>query len=134
MSTFRLEIVTPERKVFDHDVNMIVVEGVEGQLGILPNHIPLLTPLKISPVRIKTDGREEEVVALGGGFMEVRKDKVVILAETAELPTDIDLSRAEEAKRRAESRLLHQDEYDAVRAELALKRAVNRINVASHRH
>ncbi|WP_438435115.1 F0F1 ATP synthase subunit epsilon [Gorillibacterium sp. sgz500922] len=134
MSTFRLEIVTPERKVYDHDVNMIVVEGVEGQLGILPNHIPLLTPLKISPVRIKTDGREEEVVALGGGFMEVRKDKVVILAETAELPSDIDLSRAEEAKRRAESRLLHLDEYDAVRAELALKRAVNRINVASHKH
>lgn len=134
MSTFRLEIVTPERKVYDHDVNMIVVEGAEGQLGILPNHIPLLTPLKISPVRIKTDGREEEIVALGGGFMEVRKDKVVILAETAELPTDIDLSRAQEAKRRAESRLLHLDEYDAVRAELALKRAINRINVASRRH
>ncbi|MEO3947221.1 F0F1 ATP synthase subunit epsilon [Gorillibacterium sp. CAU 1737] len=134
MSTFRLEIVTPERKVYDHDVNMIVVEGVEGQLGILPNHIPLLTPLRISPIRIKTDGRAEEVIAIGGGFMEVTKEKVVILAETAELPDEIDLSRAEEAKRRAESRLLHLDEYDAVRAELALKRAVNRIHVARHKH
>jgi len=134
MSTFKLEIVTPERKVYDHDVNMIVVEGVEGQLGILPNHIPLLTPLKISPVRIKVAGSDDELVALGGGFMEVRKDKVVILAETAELPKDIDLDRAREAKRRAESRLLHLDEYDAVRAELALKRAINRIKVASRKH
>ncbi|MBC8078930.1 MAG: F0F1 ATP synthase subunit epsilon [Gorillibacterium sp.] len=133
MSTFRLEIVTPERKVYEQDIDMVVVEGIEGQLGILPNHIPLLTALKIGPLRIIKDGAEEEV-AVGGGFMEVRKDKVIILAETAELPEDIDLARAEEARRRAENYLLHPDEHDQVRAEMALKRAINRINVASHRN
>ena len=133
MSTLRLEIVTPERKVFEEDIDMVVVEGVEGQLGILPNHIPLLTALKIGPLRIKKDGKEEEI-AVGGGFMEVTKNKVIILAETAELPEDIDVERAEEARRRAENYLLHRDEHDQVRAEMALQRAMNRIKVASHRH
>lgn len=133
MSTLRLEIVTPERKVFEEDIDMVVVEGVEGQLGILPNHIPLLTALKIGPLRIKKDGKEDEI-AVGGGFMEVTKNKVIILAETAELPEDIDVERAEEARRRAENYLLHRDEHDQVRAELALQRALNRIKVASHRH
>ncbi|MCL6456616.1 MAG: F0F1 ATP synthase subunit epsilon [Gorillibacterium sp.] len=133
MSTFRLEIVTPERKVYEQDIDMVIVEGVEGQLGILPHHIPLLTALRIGPLRIKKDGTEEEV-AVGGGFMEVRKDKVVILAETAELPEDIDIDRAEEARRRAERYLLHPDEHDQVRAEMALQRAINRIKVGSHRH
>lgn len=133
MSTLRLEIVTPERKVFEEDIDMVVVEGVEGQLGILPNHIPMLTALKIGPLRIKKDGKEEEI-AVGGGFMEVTKNKVIILAETAELPEDIDLERAEDARRRAENYLLHRDEHDQVRAEMALQRALNRIKVASHRH
>lgn len=133
MSTLRLEIVTPERKVFEEDIDMVVVEGVEGQLGILPNHIPLLTALKIGPLRVKKDGKEDEI-AVGGGFMEVTKNKVIILAETAELPEDIDVERAEEARRRAENYLLHRDEHDQVRAEMALQRALNRIKVASHRH
>jgi len=133
VSTLRLEIVTPERKVFEEDIDMVVVEGVEGQLGILPNHIPMLTALKIGPLRIKKDGKEEEI-AVGGGFMEVTKNKVIILAETAELPEDIDLERAEDARRRAENYLLHRDEHDQVRAEMALQRALNRIKVASHRH
>lgn len=133
MSTLRLEIVTPERKVFEEDIDMVVVEGVEGQLGILPNHIPLLTALKIGPLRVKKDGKEDEI-AVGGGFMEVTKNKVIILAETAELPEDIDVERAEEARRRAENYLLHRDEHDQVRAEMALQRAMNRIKVASHRH
>jgi F-type H+-transporting ATPase subunit epsilon len=133
VSTLRLEIVTPERKVFEEDIDMVVVEGVEGQLGILPNHIPLLTALKIGPLRVKKDGKEEEI-AVGGGFMEVTKNKVIILAETAELPEDIDVERAEEARRRAENYLLHRDEHDQVRAEMALQRAMNRIKVASHRH
>ncbi|RAP74021.1 F0F1 ATP synthase subunit epsilon [Paenibacillus montanisoli] len=131
MSSFLLEIVTPERKAYAEDVNMIIVKGSEGELGILPNHIPMVTPLRIAPVTIKKD-RSEEVIAVNGGFLEIRKDKVVILAESAELPGDIDIARAEAAKQRAEQRLNgKRDEFDQVRAELALQRALNRISVKS---
>lgn len=129
MSTLLLEIVTPERKVYAEDVNMVVVKGVGGELGILPQHIPLVTPLKIAPVRAKRNGKED-IIAVSGGFVEVRKDKVVILAESAELPEDIDLDRAVLAKQRAEQRLAdRQHKQDLHRAELALQRANNRILV-----
>jgi F-type H+-transporting ATPase subunit epsilon len=127
MSTFRLEIVTPERKVYEKDVNMVVVKGVAGELGILPNHIPLVTPLKIAPVKAKI-GNSNEFIAVHGGFMEVRKDKVVILAEAAELGADIDVSRARMAKERAERRLAQkQSDINAQRAEMALQRAMSRL-------
>jgi ATP synthase, F1 epsilon subunit (delta in mitochondria) len=129
MSTFLVEIVTPERKVYEETANMVSVTGVEGELGILPNHIPLVTPLRIAPVTIKR-GNVVDVVAVNGGFIEVRKDKIVILAESAELAKDIDVERAEAAKRRAEQRLAaKRDEYDFRRAELSLQRAMNRLNV-----
>jgi F-type H+-transporting ATPase subunit epsilon len=129
MSTFLVEIVTPERKVYEETANMVSVKGTEGELGILPNHIPLVTPLRIAPVTIKR-GNVVDIVAVNGGFIEVRKDKIVILAESAELSKDIDVKRAEAAKKRAEDRLASkQDEYDYRRAELALQRAMNRINV-----
>ncbi|MEX1029450.1 MAG: F0F1 ATP synthase subunit epsilon [Paenibacillaceae bacterium] len=130
MSTVKLEIVTPERKVYEKDVDMVVVRGIAGELGILPNHIPLVTPLKIAPVKVKF-GNQEELIAVHGGFMEVRKDKIVILAELAELPDEIDLERAQRAKERAEGRLKSKDESDLVRAEIALQKAVNRINVSN---
>ncbi|UKS26086.1 F0F1 ATP synthase subunit epsilon [Paenibacillus sp. HWE-109] len=132
MSTFLLEIVTPERKVYAEQVNMISVKGVEGELGILPNHIPLVTPLKIAPITVKKQGSKDEIIAVNGGFMEVRKDKVVILAESAELPEQIDIDRAKAAKERAEKRLAEtkQDNVDFKRAEAALQRAVNRISVS----
>jgi F-type H+-transporting ATPase subunit epsilon len=130
MSTLRLEIVTPERKVYEQDVNMVVVKGAAGELGILPNHIPLVTPLKIAPVKAKKDG-SDEYIAVHGGFMEVRKDKVVILAESAELGSDIDVARAREAKARAESRLSSkQADLDHHRAERALQRALARLGSA----
>jgi F-type H+-transporting ATPase subunit epsilon len=133
MSTFLLEIVTPERKVYAEDVDMVVVTGVEGQLGILPNHIPLVTPLKIAPVKIKK-GNKEELIAVNGGFIEVRKDKVVILAESAELPANIDIERAIAAKERAEQRLnAKRDDIDHRRAEMALQRAMNRIEIANNK-
>jgi len=131
MSTLRLEIVTPERKVYEEDVNMVVVKGVEGELGILPNHIPLVTPLKIAPVKVKKDGAKDEFIAVHGGFMEVRKDKVVILSEAAERGEDIDVLRAKRAKERAERRLAERSaEIDMVRAQLALQRALTRLAVA----
>lgn len=129
MSTLRLEIVTPERKLYEEDVNMVVVKGVGGELGILPHHIPLVTPLKIAPVKAKK-GNADEWIAVHGGFMEVRKDKVVILAEAAELGKDIDLIRARQAKERAERRLADKaTDLDHKRAELALQRALSRITV-----
>ena len=132
MSTFLLEIVTPERKVYAEQVNMVSVKGVEGELGILPNHIPLVTPLKIAPITVKKQGSKDEIIAVNGGFMEVRKDKVVILAESAELPEQIDIDRAKAAKERAEKRLAEtkQDNVDFKRAEAALQRALNRIGVS----
>lgn len=133
MSTLRLEVVTPERKVYEEDVNMVVVKGVAGELGILPHHIPLVTPLKIAPIKAKK-GNSDEFIAVHGGFMEVRKDKVVILAEAAELGSDIDVARAEQAKERAQQRLAAKaDEVDHKRAELALQRAVTRIQTFGHR-
>lgn len=133
MSTLRLEVVTPERKVYEEDVNMVVVKGVGGELGILPQHIPLVTPLKIAPVKAKK-GNSEEFIAVHGGFMEVRKDKVVILAEAAELGSDIDVARAQQAKERAEQRLAARaDEVDHKRAELALQRALTRIQTSGLR-
>lgn len=129
MSSFLVEIVTPERKVYVETANMVSVTGVEGELGILPNHIPLVTPLRIAPVVIKR-GNQVDVVAVNGGFIEVRKDKIVILAESAELATDINVERAEAAKQRAQQRLAaKQDQVDFRRAELALQRAMNRLHI-----
>jgi F-type H+-transporting ATPase subunit epsilon len=137
VSTFLLEIVTPERKVYAEEANMIVVKGVAGELGILPNHIPLVTPLKIAPITVKRQGQKDQIIAVNGGFMEVRKDKVVILAESAELPEQIDLDRAKSAKERAEKRLAEAKakahDTNVKRAELALMRAVNRIDVSERK-
>ncbi len=133
MSKMIVEVVTPERVVYSGEANMVIARGLEGDLGILPNHIPLVTPLKIAPVRIKTEGDKETQIAVSGGFMEVRGDKVTILAETAELPGDIDVERAKSAKARAEQRLIdkHPD-LDIRRAELALQRATTRLLVTNN--
>lgn len=130
MSTLRLEIVTPEHKVYEKDVNMVIVKGVSGELGILPNHIPMVTPLNVAPVKAKI-GNSSELIAVHGGFMEVRKDKVVILSEAAEVGADIDVSRARLSKERAERRLAQkQADLNAARAELALQRAILRLEAA----
>ncbi|CAM5797325.1 MULTISPECIES: F0F1 ATP synthase subunit epsilon [Brevibacillus] len=132
MSKMTVEVVTPERVLFSGEASMVIARGVQGDLGILPNHMPMVTPLKIAPVRIKTEGDKELVMAVSGGFMEVRGDKVTILAETAERPEDIDPSRAKAAKERAEQRLneKHPD-LDLRRAERALQRAITRLQVTN---
>jgi F-type H+-transporting ATPase subunit epsilon len=134
VSTMTVEVVTPERVVYSGEANMVIARGVEGDLGILPNHMPLVTPLKIAPVRIKTEGDKEIKMAVSGGFMEVRGDKVTIIAETAERPEDIDVARAKAAKARAEQRLSERHpDLDVRRAELALQRAMARLDVADNR-
>ncbi|MBM7095594.1 MULTISPECIES: F0F1 ATP synthase subunit epsilon [Alteribacter] len=131
MKTMQVNVVTPDGSVFEAEANMVSVKAEEGELGVLPGHIPLVTPLRIGPVRIKQDN-QVHLVAVNGGFMEVRRDEVNILAESAELPTDIDVVRARAAKERAQRRLdvAKQDNIDFRRAELALKRAINRLEVS----
>nr|WP_217367758.1 MULTISPECIES: F0F1 ATP synthase subunit epsilon [unclassified Brevibacillus] len=126
-----VEVVTPERVVYSGQAEMVIARGLQGEIGIMPNHVPLVTPLKTAPVRIKTEGDKEVKMAVSGGFMEVRGDKVTILAETAELPGDIDVERAKAAKERAEKRLAEKyAELDVKRAERALQRAMARLDVA----
>lgn len=133
MSKLTIEVVTPERVVYSGEATMVIARGIEGDVGIMPNHMPLVTPLKIAPVRIKTVGDKETVIAVNGGFMEVRGTQVSILAETAELPEDIDVERAKSAKGRAEQRLIdkHPD-LDHRRAERALQRAISRIQATKN--
>ena len=133
MSPLRLEIVTAERSVFSDDVDVVVAPGIDGQLSILPHHAPLLTALQVGELRIKKQG-EEISMALSGGFLEVMRNKVLILADTAERDDEIDLERAEVAKRRAEQTLRSEGVgVDRARAEAALRRALTRINVAQRR-
>ncbi|NSL52079.1 F0F1 ATP synthase subunit epsilon [Calidifontibacillus erzurumensis] len=130
MKTIQVSVVTPDGAVIETDVEMVSVKAVSGELGILPGHIPLVAPLTISAVRLKSGGKTE-LVAVSGGFVEVRPDKVTILAQAAELAKDIDIDRARAAKERAERRLAQAkaDDVEFKRAELALKRAMNRLRV-----
>jgi F-type H+-transporting ATPase subunit epsilon len=129
----RLEIVSAERVVFSDDVDVVVAPGVEGQLGILPHHAPLMTMLLPGELRVRKGG-EEFYLAISGGFLEVRPDRVIVLADAAERAEEIDIARAEAAKRRAEERLKHPTpEIDAARAEAALRRALARLQVVQRR-
>ena len=132
MNTVLVEVVTPERVVYSGDARIVVAKGVEGDLGILPNHMPMVTPLKIAPVQVKKADDSSDFIAVSGGFLEVRKDKITILAQSAELPEDIDVNRAEAAKERAERRLAEtgKDDSDFKRAQLSLQRAMARLQVA----
>ncbi len=136
MSTLRLEILTIERKLFDEHVNMVIAPGSEGVLGILPHHTPLLTALTYGELQIKRESQEDEFFAIGGGFMEVHPDHVIVLADAAEHVDEIDEARAEAARQRAEkhlSKAKEQTELDAARAEAALSRSIIRLKVARRR-
>jgi F-type H+-transporting ATPase subunit epsilon len=129
----RLEIVTPQKKVFSEDVDFLVAPGADGELGILPGHTPLITSLNVGIMRIEQDSKKFGIV-VSGGFMEVRNSKVTVLATAAERIEEIDVARAEEAKKRAEERLVSKTpDIDTLRAELALRRAIMRIKAASGR-
>lgn len=131
LKTLTVSVVTPDGPVLEDDYEMVSCKAESGELGILPGHIPLVAPLSINAVRLKR-GNTEDKLAVNGGFMEVRPDKVTILAQSAEKPSDIDIERAKQAKERAERRLQsRQDHIDMLRAELALRRALNRLNVSS---
>jgi len=134
MPGIKLDIVTAERVVYSEDVDVVLAPGVEGQLGILPHHTPLMTMIEPGELIVRKDG-EESCMVISGGFLEVRPDRVIVLADTAERAEEIDLARAEEAKRRAEERLheRHVPGMDEARAEAALRRAMLRLEVAQRR-
>jgi F-type H+-transporting ATPase subunit epsilon len=131
----RCEIVSQDRLVFEGDVDIIVAPGADGEIGILPHHSPLLTTLRPGVMRVRREGREE-IFAISGGVMEVRPDIVTVLADAAERAEEIDISRAEEARRRAEDSLkagLPQDSEAYLAAEAALRRSNLRLQVARRR-
>lgn len=133
MATFRLEIVTAERVVYSEDVNILVAPGIDGELGILPRHAPLLTVLKPGEIRVVKDG-EESYMAVSGGFLEVLGNKVTILADTAEHAGEIDLQRAEAALKRAQEAVASRSsDMDLERALAEIRRSQARLKVAQRR-
>ncbi len=133
MPTTKLEIVTAERQVFSEDVNTIIAEGIDGQMTILPKHAPLITMLAPGELVIRKDG-EEMYMSISGGFLEVRPEKVIVLADACERSDEIDIERAREAKKRAEERLKNlTTEVDQSRAEAALRRSLARLRVVEKR-
>ena len=129
MAKITVDIVTAERTVFSDDADVVVVPGVEGQLGILPHHAPLMTMLQSGEILIRKGG-DETHLAISGGFLEVRPDRVIILADAAERAEEIDAKRAEEARRRAEEEMRkHASGIDMAKTEAALRRALARLEV-----
>jgi F-type H+-transporting ATPase subunit epsilon len=136
--SIELIIVTSERQLLRESVVEVTLPGAEGQLGVLPGHAPLITELGIGELSYETKGSSESVaVAVISGFAEILGDRVTVLAETAERPEEIDISRAEEAKKRAEERLAaaaSDANIDWGRAAVALQRSLIRIQVARKGH
>jgi F-type H+-transporting ATPase subunit epsilon len=128
--TFQLEVVTPEKRLVDTAVAEVQIPGKNGYLGILPGHAPLITELAVGEITFRA-GAEERRLAVAWGFAEVLPDKVTILAETAESPSEIDVERARKAKERAEQRLASGDpSVDVERSLEALHKADTRLEVA----
>jgi F-type H+-transporting ATPase subunit epsilon len=128
--TFQLEIVTPEKKVVDTAAEEVQIPGKNGYLGVLPGHAPLITELAVGEITIRSNASEQHL-AVAWGFAEVLPDKVTILAESAERPSEIDVDRARKAKERAEERLTSGDtNVDVERALDSLQRAESRLEVA----
>ena len=133
MSPIRLDIVTAERLVYSEDVDLVVAPGIEGEMGILPQHTPLMTILNAGEMLVRS-GAEEFSLAISGGFLDVRPDRIIVLADSAERDDEIDLARAEEAQRRARERMSSPSpDIDAARAEAALRRSLVRLKVAQKR-
>jgi F-type H+-transporting ATPase subunit epsilon len=135
MATMELEILSPEGVEYNKDVDMIVVRTIDGDRGILPNHEPFVTGVDIGQVTIKRDD-EETFLAASHGYMEVNPEKVTLLLQTAEFASEIDVQRALEAKKEAEKELKRRSEEhrSEQEAEIALQKALNRLQVAKHSH
>jgi len=129
----KLEVVSPERMVYNDDVDMVIVPGRNGQLGILPHHTPLISSLGVGELRIKKSGSEESML-ISGGFVEVRPDKVIVMADLAEHSDEIDEAKAVEARKQAEAQLGEvYDPVDIARVRAALQTALMRERIATRR-
>lgn len=133
MATLKLEIVTPEAKVFSDDVDMVTLTGSEGEMGILPQHMPLMTQLVAGEI-IVNKGKETFFLAVGDGFVQVTGDRVSILTDMAISAENIDEAKAEEARQRAEVRLAEKvSDEEAARIQAALTHAMTQLKVKRHR-
>lgn len=132
----KLEVVTPKGAVVNENVDIVTAPGFAGEFGVLANHAPFLSTIKVGTLRYKKDGSEMELM-ISGGFCEVSSNKITFLVESAERGSEIDVDRALRAKERAEKRLLqareHQEKIDRTRAEAALQRALARLKIAQRR-
>ena len=135
MAQIRCEVVTAERTVFEDSVDMVIAPGIQGQLGILPHHAPLMTSLTFGELILHREGQEDEFIAIGGGLMEVGPEHVTILADSAERAGEIDEARAEEARARAEELMAQKrrEDVDFARAEAALRRSMLRLKVVKRK-
>jgi len=128
---FSLEIIAPDKMVYQGQATSVSAPGSLGGFQILFDHAPMISSLNVGPLKVKDESGQDTVYATGGGVLEVRSNNVVVLVESAELPREIDIQRAEAAKTRAEERLKAPDPaLDVPRAELALARALNRLRLA----
>ncbi|SEK45205.1 ATP synthase F1 subcomplex epsilon subunit [Carnobacterium iners] len=138
MAVIQVQIVTPSGIVYNHRASRVIVKSIDGQVGILPGHTPIIVPLAIDSVRIERVSMDEEnVIAVNGGIMEMRDNVCSIIADSAERARDIDVERAFSAKQRAEEILskeeaVHNSKQQR-RAEISLRKAINRISVSKHR-
>ena len=131
--SFSLEIIAPNRVVFQGEATSVTAPGTLGGFQVLFNHAPLLSSLEVGPLKVKDPQGVDTIYATGGGYLEVRENTVVVLVESAERPEEIDVERARAARDRAEGILKsHDPSLDSVRAELALARAMNRLRLAGH--
>ncbi len=129
MNRLYLKVVTPDKLFFEGEIDMLVARTIEGDVGILLNHSPLVTILDIGRLVIK-DGDERKIAACAGGYIDVRNNNITVVSDACEWEEEIDINRAERAKERASKRLEDKD-TDTFKAELALKKAINRINVGN---
>jgi F-type H+-transporting ATPase subunit epsilon len=131
----QLDIVTPEKLAYSDEVDAVTLPGIEGELGVLPHHAPLVSTLGLGELRIRKGGTEESF-AIAGGFLQVLPDRVVVLAETADIASEIDLEKAQEARREAEKALEsgYHEGADLSTARAALQTALLRERVAQRRH
>lgn len=132
---YKLTVITPERVVFDEQVSSLTAFGGDGYLQVLTNHCSILSTLQPGRLSITKENGEKLIFAASGGFLEVSKNVATILADTLELPNEIDLARAESSAKRAAERLNEPDgRIDIARAKAALKRAENRIKIYNELH
>lgn len=132
-NTLKLEIVTPDAKTFSDDVEMVTLPGVDGEMGIYPNHVPLMTQLVAGEVVVRKNN-QDMFLAVGEGFVEITGDRVAILTDMAMRAENIDEAQAEEARRRAEARLAeHLDDEEAATVQAALAHSVAQLNVKRRR-